>query len=47
MSHNNQKKIAYLSMTYQALDGASIAVSLPIISHMRIQGCMAADVDLF
>lgn len=39
MSHNNQKKIAIIN-DISGFGRCSIAVSLPIISHMRIQGCM-------
>lgn len=38
MSHNNQKKIAVIN-DFSGFGRCSIAVSLPIISHMRIQCC--------
>lgn len=39
MSHNNQNKIAIIN-DISGFGRCSIAVSLPIISHMRVQGCV-------
>ena len=38
MPHNNQKKIAIIN-DMSGFGKCSIAVALPIISHMKIQGC--------
>lgn len=38
MSHNNQKKIAVIN-DFSGFGRCSLAVALPIISHMRIQCC--------
>ena len=38
MSHNNQKKIAVIN-DYSGFGRCSMAVALPIISHMRVQCC--------
>ena len=39
MSHNNQKKIAIIN-DMSGFGRCSAAVSLPVISHMRVQGCV-------
>lgn len=38
-SHNNQKKIAIIN-DISGFGRCSVAVSLPVISHMKIQGCV-------
>lgn len=38
-SHNNQKKIAIIN-DISGFGRCSVAVSLPVISHMRVQGCV-------
>lgn len=38
MSHNNQKKIAVIN-DFSGFGRCSLAVSLPIISHMKVQCC--------
>ena len=39
MSHNNQKKIAIIN-DISGFGRCSVAVSLPVISHMKVQGCV-------
>lgn len=39
MSHNNQKKIAIIN-DVSGFGRCSVAVSLPVISHMKVQGCV-------
>lgn len=39
LSHNHQKKIAIIN-DLSGFGRCSIAVSLPVISHMRVQGCV-------
>lgn len=39
LSHNHQKKIAIIN-DLSGFGRCSVAVSLPVISHMRVQGCV-------
>ena len=39
MSHNKQKKIAIIN-DISGFGRCSVAVSLPVISHMKVQGCV-------
>lgn len=39
MAHNNQKKIAIIN-DISGFGRCSVAVALPVISHMKIQGCV-------
>ncbi len=39
LSHNNQKKIAIIN-DISGFGRCSAAVSLPVISHLRVQGCL-------
>ncbi|MCM1244620.1 MAG: pyridoxamine kinase [Roseburia sp.] len=39
MAHNNQKKIAVIN-DISGFGRCSIAVALPVISHMKVQGCV-------
>lgn len=39
LTHNNQKKIAIIN-DISGFGRCSVAVSLPVISHMKVQGCI-------
>lgn len=39
MAHNNQKKIAIIN-DISGFGRCSVAVALPVISHMKVQGCV-------
>lgn len=39
MAHNNQKKIAVIN-DISGFGRCSVAVALPVISHMKVQGCV-------